>query len=295
MKYSDIRPMDPFGGLNLQSEALVDCVRFDFELDFMQKANLSSTETSACGLAKRKMFHKTDENEVENSVNSSKNVSRIFSTLSVVSVLLLTVVIWLGLSIGDYNRPWKEVIGLQEKLRELQLKPQSAETDTQRKELQDEFDTLYEDLQPLRSRASNHKMFAIFTGIFTVLVNCIGVTYFIGTSRWCKEVVQTYSMSTSFVDESDKIKRRSFPWAVLGFFTVLGIIAMGAAADPATLRQTTSRWVTPHLWAGIGGTTFIAWAFFSQFVQIQSHGELVERILAEVRRIRIEKGLDVEG
>ena len=222
-------------------------------------------------------------------------MSRIFSSLSVVSVLLLGVVIWLGLNIGDYNRPWQEVIGIQQRLSELQLKPPSEAGDAQRQELQKEFDSLYKDLEPLRSRASNHKMFAIFTGIFTVLVNCIGVTYFIGTSRWCKEVVQTYSMSTSFVDESDRIKRKSFPWAVLGFFTVLGIIAMGAAADPATLRQTTSQWVTPHLWAGIGGTTFIAWAFFSQFVQIQSHGELVERILAEVRKIRIERGLDVEG
>lgn len=36
----------------------------------------------------------------------------------------------------------------------------------------------------------------IATGLLALFVNSVSVTYFIGTSRWCKEVVDTYELET---------------------------------------------------------------------------------------------------
>ena len=42
---------------------------------------------------------------------------------------------------------------------------------------------------------SLHKLMGIATAIMVMLVCSIAVTYFIGTSRWCREVVETYDLN----------------------------------------------------------------------------------------------------
>jgi hypothetical protein len=126
-----------------------------------------------------------------------------------------------------------------------------------------------------------------------VLVNSIVVTYFIGTSRWCKEVSETYALDTSLVRRATALKRRTFPWAVMGMLVVVGVIALGAAADPATGRPDTQAWVTPHLVGSMCGLALIAWAFFVQWQNIHANQAIIADVLAEVRRIRAERGLEV--
>ena len=55
------------------------------------------------------------------------------------------------------------------------------------------------------------------------------------------------------MQQSTRLKREAFPFAMLGIAAVLTISALGAAADPGTLRETTASWVRPHYWAGIIG------------------------------------------
>ncbi len=100
--------------------------------------------------------------------------------------------------------------------------------------------------------ASVHRLLGVAAGILVVLVNSIVVTYFIGTSRWCKEVVETYQLNPELVRRSVALKRRAFPWALSGMLVIIGVTALGGAADPATLRQGTEWWVMPHL-IGAGG------------------------------------------
>jgi hypothetical protein len=141
--------------------------------------------------------------------------------------------------------------------------------------------------------ATVHRLAGVATALAVVLVNSIVVTYFIGTSRWCKEVCETYALDVSLIRRSTSLKRRTFPWAVMGMLAVVGVIALGGAADPATGMPHTRDWVTPHLWGAMTGLAFVAWVFFVEWKNIDANHVVIADVLAEVRRIRLERGLEV--
>lgn len=138
-----------------------------------------------------------------------------------------------------------------------------------------------------------HRMFGIATALVVVLVNSIAATYFVGTSRWCREVSDTYGLDPELVRRSTVLKRRAFPWSVMAMLAVVGVSALGAAADPATRHSWSANWVAPHLIGAILGFAFIAWAFLQEWLRIRDHHVVITDILGEVRRIREEKGLEV--
>ena len=76
--------------------------------------------------------------------------------------------------------------------------------------------------------------------------------------------------------------------------TIVGVIALGGAADPATSRPGTENWVTPHLIGSIAGLAFIAWAAIVEWNNIYQNQRTIHDILAEVRRIRLEHGWEVD-
>src|SRR3954465_11561386 len=121
-------------------------------------------------------------------------MSRIFLTLASLSMILVMTALVLGLTMGD-------------------LDPQTATPET-------------------LHWATFHRLTGVAAALAVVFVECIVITYFIGTSRWCKEVVDTYQLDRSNIAESNRLKRRTFPWALIGILTVVGIIALGGAADP---------------------------------------------------------------
>jgi hypothetical protein len=179
---------------------------------------------------------------------------RIFSTLAITAVLLMAAALLLGLYVGDIH-------GTQ-------------------------------DADVLRW-AMVHRLVGLVAALVVVLVNSIVMTYFIGTSRWCKEVTETYRLDPRNLERSVRLKRGTFPWAVLSMLAVVGVGALGAAADPATLREGTEFWVTPHLVGAFAGLMFVTFAFFMEAARIAAHHAVIEDIVAEVRRIRQERGLQV--
>jgi hypothetical protein len=118
------------------------------------------------------------------------------------------------------------------------------------------------------------------------------VTYFIGTSRWCREVVESYHLDRALVVNSNRLKRRTFPLAVIGMLAAVGIVALGGAADPATLRSNTAAWVGWHLVGAIGGILLIAWTYVVAWNNIFAHHAIIEQIAAQVAAARRERGLD---
>ena len=140
-----------------------------------------------------------------------------------------------------------------------------------------------------------HRLSGVLAALVVVLVNSMSVTYFIGTARWCKEVVETYRLSDNFIWRSKAIKRKSFPFALFGMLSVVGIVALGGAADPAAGRRGSEAWVTPHLLGGIGLTGIIAACFQCQRAKITEQQFLIEDVLVEVRAMREARGLDVEA
>ena len=81
-----------------------------------------------------------------------------------------------------------------------------------------------------------HRLTGVLTALVVVLVNSLTVTYFIGTGRWCREVVEVYGLDQAFVTRSAKLKRSAFPFAMAGMLAIVAIVALGGAADPAAGR-----------------------------------------------------------
>jgi len=139
-----------------------------------------------------------------------------------------------------------------------------------------------------------HRLSGVLAALVVVLVNSMAVTYFVGTSRWVREVVETYGLEAALIERGRRLKRATFPLAVVGMLAVVGIVALGGAADPATGRKGSRDWVTPHLVGGIGLAAAIAWLFQAQVPQIRRQQDLIGEVMEAVRRERLARGLDVE-
>lgn len=141
--------------------------------------------------------------------------------------------------------------------------------------------------------ATVHRLTGVAAALVVVLVNSIVVTYFIGTSRWCKEVSETYGLGMTHVARSNALKRRTFPWAVMGMLTVVGVIALGGAADPASGRPGTEFWVTPHMLGAMTGMLLVGWCFWAEWQNIARNQQVIADVMDDVRRVREEHGLEV--
>jgi hypothetical protein len=183
-------------------------------------------------------------------------MTRIFLTLASLSIILLVFAMVMGLSIGDlYAKPTASVETLQ--------------------------------------WATRHRLTGIAAAIVVILVESIGYTYFVGTSRWCKEVVDTYQLDPAPVVASTRLKRRSFPWALTGMLCVVGVASLGAASDPATMQPNTQAWASWHLAGAFLGIAFIAWTYVVIWNNIVANQTITNQIAADVRRYRHEQGLDL--
>lgn len=139
-----------------------------------------------------------------------------------------------------------------------------------------------------------HRLTGVAAALAVVLVNSIVVTYFVGTSRWCKEVVETYRLPAELIVQSNRLKRRTFPWATASMLAVVGVVALGGASDPATGRPGSEQWVTWHLLGALGGLAFVATSFIVEWNQIYAHHAVIGQIVQRVQRVRRERGLDDE-
>jgi hypothetical protein len=179
---------------------------------------------------------------------------RIFSTLAIFALLLLAAALVIGLHIGDIHG--------------------SNDPDT-------------------AHWAVVHRLMGTAAALVVVLVDSIVITYFIGTSRWCKEVAETYQLDAEFVRRSATLKRRNFPWSMLSILVIIGVAALGAAADPMSGRPGTQHWVNIHLIGALAGLAFTVLSFYFQAQYIAAHHGVINDIVAQVRRIRTERGLEV--
>ncbi|MEZ6113193.1 MAG: hypothetical protein R3C99_19600 [Pirellulaceae bacterium] len=227
-------------------------------------------------------------------------MSRIFSALAAVALALLVTNIVIGLSFGDYNGMTLRWLALTRDVREADLRERQSRGEVDAVNLTNE--SLAEarselaELDPAFKWASSwknfHFMFGVFAGLVTLLVNAVAVTYFIGTSRWCREVVDAYGIDDSPADESVRLKRRTFPWAVTGMLTMVAIAALGAASDPTGSVPNSQNWVMVHRIVAIVGTAIIGWAFWNQAHNVKTNHGLIELILADVRRVRRDRGME---
>jgi hypothetical protein len=186
---------------------------------------------------------------------SAHGMIRILFTLAALSLVLLAAALVIGLSMGDlYAQPLPT------------------------------YET--------QSWATLHRLVGLGAALGVVFVESVIVTYFIGTSRWCKEVVETYRLDQTAVQASNRLKRRTFPWALVGMLAVIAIIALGGASDPATGQPNTKAWADWHLWGAIMGIVLIAWTYVAAWNNIVANNVIINQLVADVARIRRERSLD---
>jgi hypothetical protein len=144
-----------------------------------------------------------------------------------------------------------------------------------------------------------HFLAALAALVFATLVHAIVLTYFMGTGRWLEETSSAYRLDPRLHARSQTIKYRTIPFMVLCFVMLIVTGAFGAAADPASPMQAKG-WGgysagTIHLilaCSTIAANLFVNWL---EFRALEQNGDLIDEALAEVRRIRLEKGLAVDG
>jgi hypothetical protein len=150
--------------------------------------------------------------------------------------------------------------------------------------------------QRAQTLATWHRQTGVAAGLFVVLVNSIVVTYFVGTSRWCREVVETYSLDVELIRRSNRLKRSTFPYALASILAIVGLVALGGAADPAARVRLPPlgdlTWTNIHFAAACLALCFIAYASFIQSHNIRENHTIINDVMAEVGRIRKERGLD---
>ncbi len=224
-------------------------------------------------------------------------MARIFSVLAVLAVLLLAANFIVGLTAGDFNAVAKQKREAQTRFVEAERQARAGRGSSDQtgaaKQAAIAADAAF---QRPRGMMTLHMLLGAAAAMVTVLVNSITITYFIGTSRWCKEVCETYQLNAELAEQSTRLKRSTFPWALAGIFAVIIVIGLGAAADPSGANWSRSAdYVSPHYAAAMIAIAVITVAFWVQIGRIAENYGVIEQILAEVERVRMEKGLQVEA
>jgi len=217
---------------------------------------------------------------------------RIFAVLAVLAVLLLAANFAIGLAAGDFNS-----VALQKKAAQIRVLELENQARRNRTRSSPELKTARQALSEAdaafagpRRWMTIHMLLGSAAALVAVLVNSITVTYFIGTSRWCKEVCQTYRLDAELAEASTRLKRGTFPWALAGILAIIAIVGLGAAADPSGANwRSSASLVLPHYVAAIVGLAVVVVSFWMQANRIAENHRVIEAILAAVRTIRGEK------
>jgi uncharacterized membrane protein len=224
-------------------------------------------------------------------------MARIFSVLAVIAVLLLAANFLIGLLGGDFNAAAKRKREAQNRLVDTEREARAARVRTSPELEQAKQDAAAADAEfrGPRSQMTLHMLLGSAAALMTVLVSSITITYFIGTSRWSKEVCETYQLSPELAERSTRLKRSTFPWALAGALAVIVAVGLGAAADPSGANWPRSAsFVMPHYVAAMLAVLVVIAAFWVQINRIAENYRAIEEIMAEVQRIRAARGLPLE-
>jgi hypothetical protein len=221
-------------------------------------------------------------------------VSRIFTSLVILALSFLVFNIVLGLRTGDYNGEFDRVQKpLEEFAAQLRVLGQGSKRDRVAiAKVREQRRELLAEIAPMQGRASTHILFGIVTALVNMLVCSISITYFVGSSRWLKEVTLAYEFDTNLLEESIRLKRQTFACALSAMLIIVGISALGAAANPGTLAEFTENWVTTHFLSALVGTGLIAASYFVQLGNIRQNYQLIGQMTRRVGDVRRERGLE---
>ncbi len=147
-------------------------------------------------------------------------------------------------------------------------------------------------------RIGTHLLVGLGALTSATMVHALLFTYFMGTGRWIEETSKAYSLPDSWYRQSQRTKYRILPGIFVGFLLLIATGSLGAVADPATTASLQNVLgvsdSTLHFAAAVGAWIVNIIVNVTQYFAIMKNSAIVEGVLAEVRRIRLEKGLPVD-
>jgi len=150
----------------------------------------------------------------------------------------------------------------------------------------------------VNSRIGTHLLVGLGALTSATMVHALLLTYFMGTGRWIEETSQAYRLSGEWYRQNQRTKYGILPGILVSFLMLVVTGSLGAVADPATaasLERTLSiNDSTLHFSAAVCTWIVSLIVNMTQYFAITKNSAIVEGVLAEVRRIRIETGLPVD-
>lgn len=213
-------------------------------------------------------------------------VTPIFRTLALIAIVLLGGNLILGLAIGDYNGQFAEILRFAKESKEAERQGEAEDPAGQGGSLA-KLNAAHEAFQPIKLRASFHTLLGMIAALTTVLVSSVSVTYFVGTSRWCKEVVEAYGLDPELAERSNQLKRRSFPLSVVSMVTMMLLVATGGlVASPDTFREIAASVVPAHQILAFTATAFVAFAFVQQMRLVGANYTVIQEITDQAQAVK---------
>lgn len=141
-----------------------------------------------------------------------------------------------------------------------------------------------------RNLVTWHFLTALAAGLLVLLVHAVALTYFMGTGRWIEETCEAYKLGEEARNQNIRLKYRVIPGMVLCITLVVLTGAFGAMADPAA-HMRLAHGAAIHLASAVVtllANLLVSWV---EYESIARNGRLVEQVLADVNRIRADRGL----
>ena len=213
-------------------------------------------------------------------------VTRVFTILALLSLVALGTNIVLGLRTGDLAAETRQMrqVADQYKRTARSLLKDSAEKEAARVA----FEQARSEFQPKLARLTLHIWVGIVAGLLTLLVNAVAITYFLGTARWCREVVETYDLDRELAQQSLAHKRRVFFLAFISMAVILAIVVFGALADPVRSYRSDlselTRWRLTHFFLALLGTGWIGLAYYWQIQRAAANARIIRTIMEQVEQ-----------
>lgn len=140
-----------------------------------------------------------------------------------------------------------------------------------------------------------HLFLGLLAGTTALGVHCVIFIYFLGTGRWVKEVAIAYQIPDDPLPKLTRtLKRQTFPPALFAMLIVIAATVAGAWAATSTTHDpaATKWWPWPvHATAATLALAINVWAFFVEYRAVAMNGRIIDEVMREVDRIRVERGL----
>ncbi|MGQ0635356.1 MAG: hypothetical protein ACT4QC_12150 [Planctomycetaceae bacterium] len=148
-----------------------------------------------------------------------------------------------------------------------------------------------------QGRVAVHFLAGVAAVCFGVFLHALVLTYFMGTGRWLEETCTAYRLGNDWQRESRDLKWGLYPTMIVAVGLLIVAGASGAAADPASgfgftgLGPLSAPQV--HLTVTLATLVVNLGSFALEWRALARNGTLVHGVLAQVRQIRVAKGLAV--